>query len=46
LFFQTAGTVTITSVSVPEPSTFTPAVLGASIVAGGWRRRREARAGA
>jgi MYXO-CTERM domain-containing protein len=40
--FLTSGTVTISSVSVPEPSTFTLAVLGALIVAGGWFRRRRA----
>jgi hypothetical protein len=30
--------------AVPEPSTFTLAVLGALIVAGGWSRHRKARA--
>jgi hypothetical protein len=40
--FLTGGTVTITSVSVPEPSTFNLAVLGALIVAAGWSRRRKA----
>jgi hypothetical protein len=40
----TSGTVTINSVTtaVPEPSSFTLAVLGALIVAGGWSRRRKA----
>lgn len=42
--FLTSGTVTINSVitSVPEPSSFTLAVLGALFVAGGWSRRRQA----
>ncbi len=42
--FLTSGTVTINSVTpaVPEPSSFTLAVLGALIVAGGWSRRRKA----
>jgi hypothetical protein len=39
----TAETVTITSI-VPEPSAFALAVLGALVVAGGWSRRRKARA--
>jgi hypothetical protein len=43
-FFWTSGTVTITSVSLPEPSSLTLAVVGAVIVAGGWSRRRKARA--
>jgi hypothetical protein len=44
-YFLTSGTVTITSIvttPVPEPSTFTLAVLGALIVASGWCRRRQA----
>ncbi len=39
-FFWTSGTVTITSVTVPEPSSLTLAVLGTLIVAGGWSARR------
>ena len=42
--FLTSGTVTITSVSVPEPSSFALAVLGALIVAGGWSCRRRSHA--
>jgi hypothetical protein len=45
-FFWTSGTVTITAVTVPEPSSLTLAVLGigAVNVAGGWSRRRQPRA--
>ena len=44
--FLTSGTVTIDSVTtVPEPSSFTLAVLGALFVAGGWSRRRKATKG-
>jgi hypothetical protein len=45
-FSLTVGTATITSVTttVREPSTFTLAVLGALIIAGGRFRRRNARA--
>ncbi len=42
--FWTGGVVTITGVSVPEPSSFTLAILGALIVAGGCARHRNARA--
>jgi hypothetical protein len=44
--FWTSGTVTITAVTVPEPSSFTLAVLGvgALIAAGGSSRLRKARA--
>ena len=40
--FLTSGTIT-TTLSVPEPSTFILAVLGALFVAGGWSRHRKAR---
>jgi hypothetical protein len=44
--FWTSGTVTITAVTVPEPSSLTLAVLGACalIVASGWSRRWRIRA--
>jgi hypothetical protein len=46
-FQLTTGSVTINSIgpnSVPEPSTFTPAVVGAQIVLGAWSRRRNVHA--
>ena len=44
--FWTSGTVTVTGISAPEPSSFTLAVLGLGglIVAGGWARLRKGRA--
>jgi hypothetical protein len=42
--FATSGTVTINSVTIPEPSSITLAVLGSLIVAGGWSCRRKATA--
>ena len=42
--FATSGTVTINSVTVPEPTSFTLAVLGAVITLGGWSCCRKATA--
>jgi PEP-CTERM motif len=44
--FWTSGTITIISVTAPEPSSLTLAILGIGvvIVAGGWSRRRKSRA--
>ena len=44
-FFWTSGNITITAVTVPEPSRLSLDVLGIGtvIVAHGWSRRRKAR---
>jgi hypothetical protein len=44
--FWTSGTITITGITVPEPSSLTLAVVGIGgvIVASGWARRRRAHA--